>query len=153
MRSEGKWAKSSPSMSQVAEAYWVWDCYLILRKSFPSSLTPFPQLPGNRSGEDDPLKHLSGMPEWLSVWLSAFGSGHDPRVLGSSPTSGSPWGVYFSLCLCLCLSVLSWINKQDLKKNLALKFCEGPCCHNKPSMVIHEREEQKKAIYYQKRSL
>ena len=35
--------------------------------------------------------------------LHAFGPGHDPRVLGSSPTSGSPWGACFSLCLGLYL--------------------------------------------------
>ena len=46
-----------------------------------------------------------GAPGWLSGWASAFGSGPDPRVLGSSPTSGSPEGTCFSLCLCLCLSV------------------------------------------------
>ena len=29
---------------------------------------------------------------WVAQWVgaSAFGSGHDPRVLESSPTSGSP---------------------------------------------------------------
>ena len=27
---------------------------------------------------------------WLSCLVSAFGSGHDPRDLGSSPASGSP---------------------------------------------------------------
>ena len=36
---------------------------------------------------------------------SAFGSGHDPGLLGSSPTSGSPQGICLSLCLCLCLSI------------------------------------------------
>ena len=35
-----------------------------------------------------------------------------PWVPGLSPTSGSLWGVCFSLCLCPCLSLcLSWINK------------------------------------------
>ena len=32
----------------------------------------------------------SGTPEWLSGWASAFSSGRDPRVLGLSPTLGSP---------------------------------------------------------------
>ena len=29
------------------------------------------------------------MPGWLSGWVSALGSGYDPGVPGSSPTSGS----------------------------------------------------------------
>ena len=28
------------------------------------------------------IKNKSGMPGWLSGWVSAFGSGHDPRVPG-----------------------------------------------------------------------
>uniref|UniRef100_A0A8I3MD40 Uncharacterized protein n=1 Tax=Canis lupus familiaris TaxID=9615 RepID=A0A8I3MD40_CANLF len=35
----------------------------------------------------------------------AFGPGRDPGVPGSSPTSGSRHGAYFSLLLCLCLSL------------------------------------------------
>ena len=56
------------------------------------------------------------MPEWLSGWASAFGSGRDPNVLGSSPTLGSPQGdsLSLSLCLCLCVSVM---NKYNLLKN------------------------------------
>ena len=42
-------------------------------------------------------------PGWLSGWASAFGSGRDPTVLGSSPTLGSLGGSCFSLRLCLCL--------------------------------------------------
>ena len=53
-----------------------------------------------------------GAPVWLRGWGSAFGSGRDPRVLGSSPTSGSLHGACFFLCPCLCLSLcLSWVNK------------------------------------------
>ena len=49
-----------------------------------------------------------------------FDSGHDPRVLGLNPVSGSPEGAYFSLCLSLCLSLsLSLVNK--FKKKLFLK--------------------------------
>ena len=48
----------------------------------------------------EPEGHLGGS---VVEHLSAFGSGHDPRVLESSPTSGSPQGTCFSLCLCLCL--------------------------------------------------
>ena len=44
-------------------------------------------------------------PGWLSGWGSAFSSGHDPGVLGSSLTSGSLRGSCFSFCLCLCLSL------------------------------------------------
>ena len=47
---------------------------------------------------------LIGMPEWLSSWAYAFGSGHDPGVLGLSPASGSLHGACLSLCLCICLS-------------------------------------------------
>ena len=58
----------------------------------------------------------NGTPGWLSNWASAFGSGCDPRVPGSSPASGSLHGACFSsLFLCtlpLSLSLcLSWINK------------------------------------------
>ena len=38
------------------------------------------------------LKLYLGAPGWLSGWAPAFGSGHDPGVLGSSPASGSPQG-------------------------------------------------------------
>ena len=48
---------------------------------------------------------LGEAPRWLNCWVSGFGSGGDPRVLGLDPTSGSSQGVCFSLCLCLCLSV------------------------------------------------
>ena len=49
-------------------------------------------------------------------WASAFGSDHDPGVLGSSPILGSPQGAYFSLCLCLWLS-LSLMNKWFFSKS------------------------------------
>ena len=60
------------------------------------------------------------MPEWLSGWASAFGSGRDPRVLGLNPVSGSlpphPGSLLLplpmSLPLCVCLS---WINKNFFK--------------------------------------
>ena len=44
-----------------------------------------------------------GAPGWRSRWASAFGSGRDPGVLGSSPTSGSSAG---SLLLPLPLPLL-----------------------------------------------
>ena len=47
-------------------------------------------------------KAFQGTPGWLSCRASAFGSGHNPGVLGSSPASDSFWGASF--CLCLCLS-------------------------------------------------
>ena len=46
-----------------------------------------------------------GMLGWLTGWTSAFGSGRDPGVLGSSPTLVSPRGGCFSPCLCLYLSL------------------------------------------------
>ena len=59
---------------------------------------------------------------WLSGWVSAFGSGPDPRFTGSSATLGSLHSACFSsLCLCLCLSFCvshEWINKILKKKNL-----------------------------------
>ena len=50
-----------------------------------------------------------GIPGWLSGLAPAFGSGWDPGVPGSSPTSGSLHGACFSLCLrvwlCVCVCV------------------------------------------------
>ena len=48
---------------------------------------------------------------WVAQWVkaSAFGSGHDPRVLRLSPESGSLLSrepVSLSLCLCLPLCLL-----------------------------------------------
>ena len=37
-----------------------------------------------------------GAPGWLSSQASAFGSGRDPEVLGSSSSSGSPQGAHLS---------------------------------------------------------
>ena len=55
---------------------------------------------------------------WVAQWLrSAFSSGHDPGVLGSSPASGSLHGACFSLslCLCFCLSVsLMKLKKKEV---------------------------------------
>ena len=52
--------------------------------------------------------YSSGAPGWLSGGASAFGSGHDPGVPGSSPTSGSLAGSLLlplpvSLPLSVCL--------------------------------------------------
>ena len=75
-----------------------------------------------------PEKHVCATPStvshfgatgWLSGWASAFGSGHDPGVLGSSPASGSLQGTRFSLSLCLCLSLCvshEWIKSLKRKK-------------------------------------
>ena len=65
------------------------------------------------------IENLNGAPGWVSGWASAFSSGSDPGVLRSSPTSVSPQGVCFSLCLCPCLSLCVshiYINKIFKKK-------------------------------------
>ena len=53
------------------------------------------------------------------------GSGRDPGVPGSSPTSGSLQGACFSLCLCLCASLslcVSLMNKKiKYLKNIYMK--------------------------------
>ena len=46
-----------------------------------------------------------GMPGWLRGLVPSFGSGRDPGVLGSGPTSGSLHGACFYLCLSLLLSL------------------------------------------------
>ena len=56
-------------------------------------------------------RNEDGTSRWLSGWSSAFGSGHDLRVLGLSPTSGSLRRACFSLSLCLCLLSVSLMNK------------------------------------------
>ena len=75
------------------------------------------------SGKDKTVertrKPMVGAPGWLSDWASAFGSGCDCRVLGSSSTSGSRQGACFSLCLCLCLSL--WVSHEWINKILKLK--------------------------------
>ena len=71
-----------------------------------------------------------GIPGGLSGWASAFGSGHDPGVLGSSPSSGSLQGGAASPSACasasLCVSH-EWINKiLKKKKRISVKknvFC------------------------------
>ena len=50
--------------------------------------------------------HTVGIPGWLSCLAPAFGSGRDPGVPGSGPTSGSlllPLPVSLPLSLSLCL--------------------------------------------------
>ena len=58
----------------------------------------------------------SGTPGWLSGWASAFGSGRDPGVLGSSATSGFSPGASFSFCLCICLSLC--VSHESINKIL-----------------------------------
>ena len=67
-------------------------------------LSPCLQLNGSSSKSSQVQNSCRGSPGWLSGCASAFGSGSDPRVLGSSPTSGSLQGAYLSFCLGLCLS-------------------------------------------------
>ncbi|CAD7690325.1 unnamed protein product [Nyctereutes procyonoides] len=60
---------------------------------------------GSHGKRNSHIKKCTGMPGWLNGWVSAFSSGHDPGVLGSSPALGSLHGARFSLCLCLYLSL------------------------------------------------
>lgn len=49
---------------------------------------------------------------WVAQCLSiCLGSGHDPGILGSSPTSGSPQGACFSLCHVSASLSVSLMNK------------------------------------------
>ena len=77
----------------------------------------------------------TGTPGWLSCWASAFGSGGDPGVMGSSlhqgprrePTSPS---AYISASFSSCLL---WINKQNLFK----KFQSNQAFHiSRPSCML-----------------
>ena len=75
----------------------------------------------NHTGDIKNIVSPTGTPGWLSGWASAFGSGHAPRVLGSSSTLCSLHGACFFLCPCLCLSLCvsyEWKNKIFLKKVL-----------------------------------
>ena len=56
------------------------------------------------------FKNFRARGAWVAQWVraSAFGSGHGPRVLGSSPASGSllsgePASSSLSACLSACL--------------------------------------------------
>ena len=58
-------------------------------------------------------KCLTRASGWFIGWASAFSSGCNPGVPGSSPASGSPKGACFSLYLCLCFSLcVSFMNKK-----------------------------------------
>ena len=75
-------------------------------------------------------------PGWLSCWASAFGSGHDPGISGSSPTLVSSRGACFSLCLCLCLYLCvshELINKTFFKK---IKSLSSSACYKSPSCFL-----------------
>ena len=72
-----------------------------------ATLTPI-SLEKTKSHDKCHIVHLSSV-QVLLIETQVSGhlgsSGHDPRVLGSSPTSGSPEGTCFSLSLCVCLSL------------------------------------------------
>ena len=89
-------------------------------------------------------------------WASSFGSGDDPGIPGSSPTSGS----CFSLSLCFCLSLcLSWINKI-FKKNEKPIVNATHCCleiyHGNrvliliPMLCVQERKQQGRGCSFTK---
>ena len=68
------------------------------------------------------VTELLGVPGWLSGWVSAFGSGYDPRILGWSPTLGSLQGSCFSLCLCLHLSLCVSHEQINIKKTTMIHY-------------------------------
>ena len=51
--------------------------------------------PANHTSHRSKIEN-TGTPRWLRGLAPAFGPGHDPGVLGSSPTSGSLRGACFS---------------------------------------------------------
>ena len=78
---------------------------------------------------------------WLGDWVPAFGLGHNPWVLGSSPVSDSPKGACFSLCLCPSLPLslcLSWIKKQKTKTQ-PFFTASFPGTQGKNSQVLQNR--------------
>ena len=59
----------------------------------------------------------SGTPGWLSSGVSAFHSGHDPGVLGSSPIGHPVWSLLFPLSVSLPLSTLMNKKLKSFKKS------------------------------------
>ena len=124
-RSESHWQLSPQGEAQVkTDTYWALlrsrahTKHINKRAYNPALMITNEQhkqcLPTKQTDQVMELTKISkeGMPGWLRGWASAFGSGHDPGVLGSSPTWGSLHGACFSLCLCLCLSLsMSFMNK------------------------------------------
>ena len=52
---------------------------------------------GKKDGKEVCQNSKNGIPGWLSGLALAFGPGHDPGDLGSSPTSGSLQAACLSL--------------------------------------------------------
>jgi len=59
--------------------------------------------------------NTAGAPGWLHLRTSAFRSGHDPRVLGSSPASGS------------------LLSGEPSGEPASPSACRSPCCALSPS--------------------
>ena len=83
-------------------------------------------------------KGWRGVPGWLSVWVSAFGLGHDPGIELHIrlPTGSLILPLPMSLPLSVCLS---WINKYDLKKN-GVKIINTNIKHEKQEKQMICRE-------------
>ena len=89
------------------------------------------------------------MPGWVSGWAYALGPGHDPRVLGSSSSSGSLRGACFSLCLCFCLSLCvshEWINKIQ-KSQLNLSSPKGKGWEEEQTGALHDQSWQSHSFF------
>ena len=84
---------------------WSWAKYGRQKSAHPNPTLQLHFVPYFLEGFYCLQKSEGGAPGWLSGWASAFGSGHDPRVLGSSPIWAPPQGACFSLCLWLGLSL------------------------------------------------
>ena len=86
-----------------------WEIYHTLVHTALGSGSSGSTLPMRWTQYADPSLNLSsfGEPGWLSGLSTTFGPGRDPGDPGSSPTSGSPRGACFSLCLCCVSASLS----------------------------------------------
>ena len=75
------------------------------------------------------IRPETGMPRWLSGLVSAFGSGHDPGVLGSVPHQdpcrepASP-SAYISAFLCVSL-MNKQTNFRGKKTKKTRERCQG----------------------------
>ena len=87
-----------------------------------------------------------GTPGWLSGWASAFGSGRDPGVVESSPTSGSLRRE--SLLLPLPVSLLLYVSRELKKKKIFKinKYVEQ--ANDSPPCFLSSMAEHSHAFYH-----